>query len=129
MISSKSVPKSGEGAGLWFLKILTGLLIIIILGVHFTVNHMLGSMAGGLLSYEDVLRYYAQNPIIPIMEILFILFVVPHSLLGLRSILLDLRPSAGALKAINWTFIVFGVIAVVYGIGLIVVLVQRGASL
>jgi succinate dehydrogenase membrane anchor subunit len=128
MISSKSVPKSGEGAGLWFLKILTGLLIIIILGVHFTVNHMLGSVAG-LLSYEDVLRYYAQNPIIPIMEMLFILFVIPHSLLGLRSILLDLKPSPGALKTINWVFVIVGVIAVVYGIGLILVLVQRGSSL
>lgn len=121
----KSVPKSGEGSGLWFLKIVSGLLLIIILAIHFIVNHMLGSQ-GGLLTYEEVVKYYATNLIIPFMEILFVTFVVTHALLGLRSIILDLKPKPGTLKAINWGMLVVGSGFVIYGIWLILVIVQRG---
>lgn len=122
-----SVPKSGEGAGLWLLKIVSGLLLVIILAVHFIVNHMLGSQAG-LLTYEEVVLYYAKNLIIPFMEILFVTFVVTHALLGVRSILLDLKPKPATMKVINWGFLVVGLGFVIYGIWLIVVIVQRGMS-
>jgi succinate dehydrogenase hydrophobic anchor subunit len=127
METSKSVPKSGEGSGLWLLKIVTGLLLIIILAVHFTVNHMLGSMAG-LLTYEEVVLYYANNLIIPFMEILFVIFVVSHALLGLRSIILDMHPTRKTLGVINWLFMIVGVVSIVYGIWLVIVIVQRGLS-
>lgn len=128
METSKSVPKSGEGSGLWLLKILTGLLLIIILVVHFTVNHMLGSMAG-LMSYEEVVLYYAKNLIIPFMEILFVIFVVSHALLGLRSIILDMHPTRKTQGVINWLFMIVGVVSIVYGIWLVIVIVQRGLSI
>jgi succinate dehydrogenase / fumarate reductase membrane anchor subunit len=127
MINSKSVPKSGEGSGLWFLKILTGLLVIIILAIHFTVNHMLGSMAG-LLTYEEVVQYYATHLIIPIMEGLFVTIVVTHSLLGLRSIILDMKPSRGTLKLLDIVFVIGGAGFIIYGLWLIVVIVQQGMS-
>ncbi|MRR52611.1 MAG: hypothetical protein EG825_17195, partial [Rhodocyclaceae bacterium] len=79
MVSSTQKPQ--EGAWLWLLKIVAGLLIIVIMGIHFVVNHLVAP--GGLLTYTDVLAYY-QNPIIPIMEILFLVFVVTHALLGIR---------------------------------------------
>jgi len=128
MDTTKSVPKSGEGSGLWLIKILTGLLLIIILAVHFTVNHMLGSMAG-LMTYEEVVIYYAKNLIIPLMEILFVIFVVSHALLGLRSILLDMNPSRKTLNVINWLFTIVGIVSIVYGIWLVIVIVQRGLSI
>lgn len=127
MINSKSVPKSGEGSGLWFLKILTGLLVIVILAIHFTVNHMLGSMAG-LLTYEEVVQYYATHLIIPIMEGLFVTIVVTHSLLGLRSIILDMKPSRGTLKLLDIVFVIGGAGFIIYGLWLIVVIVQQGMS-
>jgi succinate dehydrogenase hydrophobic anchor subunit len=127
METSKSVPKSGEGSGLWLIKILTGLLLIVILVVHFTVNHLLGSMAG-LMSYEEVVLYYAKNLIIPIMEILFVIFVVSHALLGLRSIILDMHPTRKTLRVINWLFMIVGAVSIVYGIWLVMVIVQRGLS-
>jgi succinate dehydrogenase / fumarate reductase, membrane anchor subunit len=128
MNSTKSMPKSGESSNAWLIKILSGILIIIILGIHFVVNHTLGSR-GGLLTYEGVVQYYANNPIIPIMEILFVSFVVTHALLGLRSIILDLKPSDKTLKTINWVFIVIGTAFVLYGISLIAVIVYRGMQL
>ncbi len=125
---NSGLPKSGEGSGLWLLKIVSGLLVIIILVVHLTVNHMLGSM-GGLLTYEEVVRYYASHPIIPIMEILFVIFVVSHALLGLRSIVLDLKPSRKSLRTINWILLVVGAGFILYGITLVMVIVNRGLNL
>jgi succinate dehydrogenase / fumarate reductase, membrane anchor subunit len=126
MNASTSAPKSGEGSSAWLIKIITGALIIIILGTHFYVNHTIGSQ-GGLLTYEEIVQYYAQNPIIPLMEILFVSFVVTHALLGLRSIILDLKPSPKTLKTINWLFVIVGAAFIVYGIALVLVIVMRGS--
>jgi succinate dehydrogenase / fumarate reductase membrane anchor subunit len=116
-------PRSGEGAGLWFLKILTGFLVIVVLIIHLIVNHLI--VEGGLLTYADVVRYY-QNSIIPIMEIAFLIFVVTHALMGLRSVLLDLHPSNKVLKLINYGLVVLGVGSIAYGTWLILVIVGRG---
>jgi len=118
-------PKTGEGAWLWFIKALTGVLVIVILFTHFIVNHFVAP--NGLLTYAEVLKYY-QNPIIPIMEILFVVFVVSHSLIGLRGIILDLKPSRSLLTAINWVFTAVGAVAIIYGVWLILTLVAKGAS-
>jgi succinate dehydrogenase / fumarate reductase membrane anchor subunit len=116
-------PRSGEGAGLWFLKILTGFLVIVVLIIHLIVNHLI--VEGGLLTYADVVRYY-QNPIIPILEIAFLIFVVTHALMRLRSVLLDLHPSNKVLKLINYGLVVLGVGSIAYGTWLILVIVGRG---
>jgi len=122
MIAEKSSPKSGENVWLWLFKIVSGVLIVVILGVHFVVNHAIGN--GGLLTWQDVVSYYA-HPIVPIMESIFIILVVPHSLIGVRGILLDLNPSRTILTVINWLFSIVGVVAVVYGVWLISVLASE----
>ena len=116
-------PRSGEGAGLWFLKIMTGFLVIGILIIHLVVNHLI--VEGGLLSYADIVKYY-QIAIIPIMEVAFLIFVVSHALMGLRSVLLDLHPSNKMLKIINYGLISLGVVSIVYGTWLVIVIVGRG---
>lgn len=123
---SVSIPKSGENSWLWLYKLLSGPFILILILVHFVVNHAIA--ATGLLGYKDVLVYY-QVWIVPIMEIVFLALVVSHSLLGVRSILLDLKPSRGALSAINWIFLVVGAVAFVYGTWLILTIVSRGVGM
>ncbi len=113
----------GEGAGLWFLKILTGFLVIVVLAIHLIVNHLI--VPGGLLSYADIVQYY-QIPIIPMMEIVFLIFVVTHALIGLRSVLLDLRPSNILLQWINYGLGVLGIGSIAYGVWLVLVIVGRG---
>jgi succinate dehydrogenase / fumarate reductase membrane anchor subunit len=122
MLAAETAPKSREGAWLWLIKIVTGLLIIVILGIHFVVNHFIGENA--LLSYADVVRYYS-NPIIPVMEGFFLVFVVSHSLLGLRSIILDLKPSHRVLKVVDWVLTIVGVVSIVYGIWLILAILNQ----
>lgn len=116
-------PRSGEGAGIWFLKIITGFLVILVLLIHLVVNHLI--VEGGLLSYADVVQYY-QIAIVPIMEVFFLVFVVTHALLGLRSVLLDLHPSNKMLKIINSGLISLGVVSIVYGTWLVIVIAGRG---
>lgn len=122
-----SQPKSGEGTWLWLVKILSGFVIIIILGVHFWMNHLVGEV-DGLLSHSEVVQYYATHILIPVMEGIFVTFVVAHSLLGLRSIILDLKPSRGLLTIINWVFLAVGIVAIVYGYWLIGQIIKLGAS-
>lgn len=115
--------KPAENTWLWLLKVLAGLFIVALLGIHFVVNHLVAP--GGLLSYADVINYY-QNPIVPIMEGFFLVFVVGHALLGLRSIILDLNPSTSRMRWIDFILFALGAIAVLYGIWLLIILVLKG---
>ncbi len=122
MMSDGSKPKLREGTWLWLLKIAGGLLIVIVLGIHFVINHLVAP--GGLLSYQDVINYY-KVPVVPIMEIVFLVLVVSHSLIGLRSILLDLNPSDRLLKAIDGGLILVGAGGITYGSWLILFLTGK----
>lgn len=117
-------PRSGESVGLWILKVFSGLFIFLILAMHFMVNHLVSP--NGLQTYAEIVKYY-QNPTIVGMEILFVIFVVGHSLLGLRGILLDLKPKPAVVKVFNWIFVGVGLAAVIYGVSLILLIANRGA--
>ncbi|MGA2490000.1 MAG: hypothetical protein ABSF99_07400, partial [Anaerolineales bacterium] len=114
---------SGENVWLWIVKILTGPLLVILLFIHLIVNHYIAQ--NGLLTSTDVVAYY-RNPIIPIMEICFLAVVVTHSLLGLRGIILDLKPSRVILQIVNWACVILGIASVSYGTWLVLVIVSKG---
>lgn len=120
-----SRPRPGETTWLWLVKIVTGPLLVIVLILHFTVNHYLGSMSSGLMTYDDVIRYF-QNPIIPAIEILFLVTVVTHCLIGLRGIVLDMNPSRAVLRLVTWLLVLLGVVSVVYGIWLALAIAAKG---
>jgi succinate dehydrogenase hydrophobic anchor subunit len=101
-------------------------LIFVILGIHLVVNHLVAP--DGLLSYADVIRYYSI-PFIPVMEICFLVLAVGHSLMGLRSILLDLNPSDRLLVWADRLLVVIGAVAIIYGVWLVIVLAGRSAGL
>jgi len=124
--SSVSAPRPGETTWLWLIKIVTGPLLLIVLLLHFIANHYLGSMSSGLMTYDDVIRYF-QNPIIPAIEILFLITVVTHSLIGLRGILLDMNPSRPILKVVTWLLVILGVASIVYGIWLALTIASKGS--
>ncbi len=120
-----STPRPGETTWLWLVKIVTGPLLVLIFILHLIVNHYTGSLSSGLMTYQDIIRYY-QNPIIPTIEILFVATVVTHSLIGLRGIILDMNPSRSLLKIVNWVMILLGVSSVAYGIWLIATIASKG---
>ena len=117
--------RPGETTWVWLLKIATGPLLVVLIALHFTVNHYMGSTSSGLMTYDDVIAYY-QNPIIPIIEVLFLASVVTHSLVGLRGIILDLNPSPRALDIVTWLLVILGIVSVGYGIWLALAIVGQG---
>jgi succinate dehydrogenase hydrophobic anchor subunit len=119
----KAAMRPKETAWLWLLKVASGVLVIVFLFVHLIVNHLLAE--NGLMSYADVVRYLS-NPWIALMESCFLVIVVTHSLVGTRSIILDLDPPAGLQKVIDIAMIVLGAGSVIYGIWLIHLIVARG---
>lgn len=121
-----SGPRPGENTWIWLVKIATGPLLVIVLGLHLTVNHYLGSVPSGLMNYEDVVRYF-QNPIIPAIEILFLVTVVTHSLIGVRGILLDMNPSRNALNIITWLLVLLGASSIMYGVWLALTIASKGS--
>ncbi|HJS28179.1 MAG TPA: hypothetical protein VJ768_01055 [Anaerolineales bacterium] len=122
MDASRIGVKAGESGWLWLAKLFTGLAIIVILIVHFVVNHFIADE--GLLRHEDVLAYY-DSPLIIIMEAVFLLFVISHALIGTRSIILDLRPSPWTLRVIDVLLLLTGIFFSVYGIWILLAVVSQ----
>jgi succinate dehydrogenase / fumarate reductase membrane anchor subunit len=123
--SQVSGPRSGENTWIWLIKIATGPLLVLIVILHFTVNHYMGSLPSGLMTYADVVKYY-QHPIIPVIEIIFVATVVTHSLIGFHGILLDLHPSRTILTLFTWLHLTVGIAAVMYGIWLVLTIASYG---
>ncbi len=123
MQSSRPAPRSGESMWLWLFKILSGLAIVLLLAVHLVVNHFIAE--GGLLSHADVVEYYRSIWIV-VMEAAFLLLVVSHSLIGLRTILLDLKPGRRLLRAADFVLILVGVGSTIYGLWLLQAVVRQG---
>ncbi len=124
MQNAISRPKSGEGYLLWLIKIMSGVLILAILIIHFLVNHLFAP--DGLLSHAEVVAYFRNYPFVPFMEGFFLLFVVAHSLIGTRSIILDLHPKPSVLRVVEIILVIIGIVASVYGIWLLFAVINFG---
>ncbi|HEY57530.1 MAG TPA: succinate dehydrogenase, hydrophobic membrane anchor protein [Anaerolineae bacterium] len=101
-----------RGRKVWVWQAFTGVLLVILLGVHLLANHFL---AGGLMTYEQV-RAYLANPWVMMLEVIFLVTVTYHALLGVRAVILDLGLSAGAVKRMDTGLLVFGLLIVGYGL-------------
>lgn len=123
---ARPAPKPGENTWLWLFKIASGVLIVVILIFHLVVNHFVAPE--GLLSYADIVAYY-QNPLVPLMEGIFLVLVVGHSLTGLRSILLDLNPSRSVLRVADVVLALLGTAALVSGLQILSAVVAQGKNL
>lgn len=111
-----SQPKTGETTWLWLLKILTGVLVVLILTIHLIVQHLVNP--DGLLTFQQVVQW-VSNPWVALMEGTFVVLVIIHALLGVRSVILDLHPSQGVLRILDLIFIVLGIVGIVYGFWLL----------
>ncbi len=105
--------KTGAAGGLWLLQVISGALLIAVLGLHMFVHHFV--VEGGLRDFQDVLAYVA-SPLVVAVELVFLIVVTTHAMLGLRAILLDLGPSPKVEQAINIILTVIGMGTAGYGI-------------
>jgi succinate dehydrogenase hydrophobic anchor subunit len=115
-------PAQTDRAGaLWLVQVATGMLLVIILGLHMVAHHFV--VEGGLRDFDDVIAY-VSNPLIFVLEVLFLVVVTVHAMLGLRAILLDLPLSARGRRLVDRALTLFGAITIAYGLWLAIA-IQR----
>lgn len=97
----------------WLWQVFTGVGLVILLGLHFIANHFVAK--GGLRDFAEVVAYL-RNPFILSLEVLFLLCVTTHALLGVRAILLDFGLSEFAERRLDRALKVVGGLTVGYGL-------------
>jgi succinate dehydrogenase hydrophobic anchor subunit len=97
----------------WLWQVFTGIALVILLGLHFVANHFI--VKGGLRDFADVVTYL-RNPIILVLEVLFLIVVTIHALLGVRAILIDFGLSERAEVLLSPVLTWVGVATVGYGL-------------
>lgn len=105
----------------WTWQALTGKALVVLLGLHLVANHFV--VRGGLRDFADVVAYL-RNPVVLVLEVLFLVVVASHAMLGLRAIVLDLGVSDRALRMVSVGLTVLGAATVGYGLWLTWVVIR-----
>jgi len=113
--------EESKATSAWLWQVFTGVGLVILLGLHFIANHFIAK--GGLRDFADVVAYL-RNPIVLVLELLFLVFVTTHALLGVRAILLDFGFSENTEKRLSRVLAVVGVLTVSYGLWLTWVIIR-----
>ncbi len=105
--------KEPKASWSWLWQVFTGVALLVLLGLHFIANHFIAK--GGLRDFADVVAYL-RNPIILVLEVLFLVVVTTHAMLGVRAIVIDFGLSERAEKRLSQALTVVGVLTVGYGL-------------
>jgi succinate dehydrogenase hydrophobic anchor subunit len=108
----------------WRATAYSGVALLVLVTVHMVAHHFVVEEVGGLRTYGQVLDYIA-NPVIFSIEILFLVVVTIHAMLGLRSVLFDFGLSPRAKRLVARGLVALGIATVAYGVTLIGVLASR----
>jgi succinate dehydrogenase hydrophobic anchor subunit len=108
----------------WRWTSLTGVSLLVLVTAHMVAQHFVLEQTGGLRTYQQVLEYIS-NPIMFVIESLFLVVVTWHAMLGLRSVLFDFGLSAVTRRRVSRGLTVLGVATVAYGFVLIGTLASR----
>ena len=102
------------------LHMLSGVVIAVLLGIHMVIIHLdailgfFGIKADKPLSWTSMMERSGQS-IWVVLYIVLLAFLLFHALYGLRGILLEMTTSPGAERSITLGFLVFGIIAFIWG--------------
>lgn len=107
----------------WILQAGSGVFLLALLGLHMIMQHYV--VEGGMRDYNEVIEYMAK-PALMLLEVLFLIFVTYHALVGLRSIIFDLGLKEKTQKIVTNVLWVIGVATVIYGIWLALHLFNGG---
>jgi succinate dehydrogenase hydrophobic anchor subunit len=108
----------------WRTTAYSGVALLVLVTIHMVAHHFVVEEVGGLRTYAQVLDYIA-NPVMFVVEILFLVVVTTHAMLGLRSVLFDFGLSTKTKRMVARGLLVLGIVTVAYGVTLIGVLASR----
>lgn len=107
--------KQDRAGAIWLVQAFTGVLLVLLLLLHMVAHHFI--VEGGLREFQQVIDYI-RNPAIFIISIIFLIVVGVHAMLGLRAVIIDMRPSASTRKIIDWAIAMITVAIIAYGVWL-----------
>jgi succinate dehydrogenase / fumarate reductase membrane anchor subunit len=110
-----------KASSTWYWQMITGIALVLLLGLHFIANHFIA--AGGIRDFADVVSYL-RNPIVLVLEVLFLVSVATHAMLGVRAIVIDFGISSQAEKRLSQVLTAIGVLTVGYGLWLTWVIIH-----
>lgn len=108
----------------WKATAYSGVALLVLVTVHMVAHHFVVEEVGGLRTYAQVLDYIS-NPVMFVIEVLFLVVVTTHAMLGLRSVLFDFGLSVDAKRLVARGLLVLGILTVAYGVTLVSVLASR----
>jgi succinate dehydrogenase cytochrome b556 subunit len=114
---------SARGVPAFVGQVASGAALIVLLGLHMIAQHFV--VPTGLRYYEDVIAWLA-NPVVVVLEVLFLLFVTYHAMLGVRAILFDFGFAERTERRITAALWVVGVVTIVYGVVLFAAIINAG---
>ena len=110
-----SFAEEPKASSTWYWQMFTGIALVLLLGLHFIANHFIAT--GGIRDFADVVSYL-RNPIVLVLEVLFLIMVAIHAMLGVRAIVIDFGISSQAEKRLSQVLTVIGMLTVAYGLWL-----------
>jgi len=113
----------GGGSLTWILQVVSGVLLVLLLGLHIVMQHFVAK--GGLRDYAQVVSYLS-NPVVLAVEILFVIVLVWHAMLGLRAVLLDFGFGRRGQALITRGVVALGAVTAAYSFWLIATLAAKG---
>ncbi len=113
--------KEPKATSTWLWQVCSGVGLLVLLGIHLVAQHFIAR--GGLRNFADVVAYLS-NPIFLVLELLFLVFVTFHAMLGVRAILMDFGLSNRAEKRLSQALTVIGALTVGYGLWLTWVIIH-----
>ncbi len=102
----------------------SGVALLALVTIHMVAHHFVVRSIGGLRSYRDVLAYVG-NPVIFVIESLFLVVVTIHAMFGLRSVLFDFGLTERTKRLVDRGLQVLGALTMAYGFVLLGVLASR----
>jgi len=105
---------------LWFLQLVTGVLIAVLLGIHMVIMHLdailgfFGVDVAEVTSWESMVGRAIQG-VWAGLYMALLAVVLYHALKGLRGIILESTPSATTERVVTWVIIAFGIVAFIGG--------------
>lgn len=99
--------------GLWTWHIITGVIVLVFLGLHMGIMHLDASLgifnpAGGHpIDWANVVAR-AKSGFFAVTYIVLLGAALFHGFYGLRNIIFELGPSAGLKKTVSWLFLIAG---------------------
>jgi succinate dehydrogenase hydrophobic anchor subunit len=123
MRRDRSAGRGGQ-ALVWRATAYSGVALLALITVHMVAHHFVVHGTGGLRNYRQVLDYVA-NPAMLAIELLFLVVVTVHAMLGLRSVLFDLATGESSRAWISRGLVALGAVTVAYGFFLVLTLASR----